>query len=151
MFDAWRRAIEGIVAKHEIDRDAGRIEPDDQGYRLVIASQLGRGAFWELVDREVVENGIAVTMRVTFGYGEINYLTLPRGSTVYLMGAPLGTIHGVPLGDGAQHTMDVLSTLEMRVLLVEPEETVDGDAPFKVASLTWVEGSETHETVHWIF
>lgn len=151
MYDAWVRAVEGILDAHLVTRDAGRLEPDEKGYRLVVAAQLGRGAFWERLALETGPDGPKLIGRITFGYGEINYVSLPRGSTVYLLGHPLGTIFPVELGEGQHYTLDVIETLDFVATFSRPADPVDGDAEYKVDALTWSPGTETHGIVHWIF
>lgn len=151
VFDTWKRQIEGVLTRHEIDRDRGVLEPDPQGYRIVLAAQLGHGAFWEVVGREDDDEGPSLRIRINFGYGEVNYLPLPPGATVYLMGWPLGTIYPVRLGEGRTHEMEILEHLECRVQFRLVDRLVAGDADYKVSRLEWLPETAVHRSVSWVF
>jgi hypothetical protein len=150
-FEAWKRAVRAALERHEVDRDRGVLEPDEQGYRLVRAMQLGRGAFWEVVDLRQGESGPILRIRVNFGYGEISYWRLEAGSTIYLLGWPLGTVHAIELGRGKAHEIDVLEHLDVRVYFTEDEAALPGDAAYKVRRVEWVPDSAVHESVRWVF
>ncbi len=151
VFETWKRQVEGVLARHELDRDRGVLEPDPQGYRLVLATKLGRGAFWEEVGRVDDEEGPALRIRINFGYGEVNYLPLPPGTTVYLLGWPLGTIHPVRLGEGRTHEMEILEHLDCLVHFRRVEPLVAGDATYKVGRIEWLPDSAVHRSVSWVF
>ena len=151
VFETWKRQVTGVLVRHEIDRDRGVLEPDPQGYRLVLATQLGHGAFWEEVGREDDEEGPALRIRINFGYGEVNYLPLPPGTTIYLLGWPLGTIYPIRLGEGRTHEMEVLEHLECVVHFRRVEPLVPGDAVYKVSRLEWLPETAVHRSVSWVF
>jgi hypothetical protein len=152
MFAAWTRAVEGVLRSYERQRDDGVLEPDPQGYQLVEAVQLGRGAFWETLGRGRTDEGRPVLrIRVNFGYGDVNYLTLPAGTTVYLLGHPVGTLHAIQLGRHQRLELDVLEHMDFRVVYGRAEGDVEGDAPWKVDRIEWVPASAVHREVRWIF
>ena len=151
-FVAWSRAVERTFEEYERERDTGTFEPDPQGYRIVRAALLGRGAFWEQVSRSETDEGILLTLRINFGYGDINFRRLSPGTTIYLLGYPLGSVHRIVLGRGERREMEVLEHVEVEVLFVEdPDTRVEGDARYKVARLTWIPESAEHRTVLWEF
>ena len=151
-FRAWSRAVERSFEEYERARERGTFECDAQGYGIVRAALLGRGAFWEQVERRATREGILLRLRINFGYGDINFRTLSPGTTIYLLGHPLGTVHRIVLGRGERREMDVLEHLEVEVLLVDdPEIRVEGDARYKVSRLTWLPETAEHRTVLWEF
>ena len=151
-FTAWSRAVGQTFEEYERDRERGVFGPDPQGYRIVRAALLGRGAFWEQVSRRESAEGVVLTLRINFGYGDINFRTLSSGTTIYLLGHPLGSVHRIVLGRGERREMDVLEHLEVEVLFVDdPDTRVEGDAQHKVSRLTWIPGSAEHRTVLWEF
>ncbi|RMF71750.1 MAG: hypothetical protein D6738_13230 [Acidobacteria bacterium] len=151
VWQTWTRQVEGVLARHEIDRDRGVLEPDPQGYRIVLATQLGHGAFWEEIGREDGPEGPALRIRINFGYGEINYLPLPAGTTVYLLGYPPGKIYPVRLGEGRTHEMDILEHIECIVRFRRVERIVPEDETFKVDRLEWLPETAIHRRVSWVF
>lgn len=151
-FAAWSEAVERTFEEYERERDEGFFEPDPQGYRIVRAALLGRGAFWEQVSRSETDEGILLRLRINFGYGDINFRTLSPGTTIYLLGHPLGSVHRIVLGRGERREMDVLEHLEVEVLFVDdPDTRVEGDARHKVARLAWIPESAEHRVVLWEF
>jgi hypothetical protein len=151
-FDEWVAGVEAALAAWERDRDRGVLDPDPGGYALVRATLLGRGVFWQVGDRREADGGFDVEIKLNFGYGEIPYGTLPAGSTVYLLGYPLGTVYPIVLGEGQEHELDLLEHAWVTARLVEPAgEPVPGDSPLKVRSLAWSTREPEHERVRWIF
>jgi hypothetical protein len=150
-FEGWCRGVKLALERHETDRDQGELIPDPRGYRLVRATQLGRGAFWEQIGRVDGEEGPTLIIRITFGYGEINYLTLEAGTTVYLLGAPVGTIHAIELGRGETHEIDVLEALDMRVHFQRVPNTAEGEPTHRVRRLEWIPESAEAKSVAWVF
>jgi hypothetical protein len=150
-FQAWKHQVSRILDDYEQERDAGSFEPDPTGYKIVRATMLGRGTYWETVG--LFEDGEARVLRIrlNFGYGKIYYGSLPAGTTVYLLGYPLGTVHAVELGHARERKLDVLQHLTVDVRFERVEARLRGDARWQVSRLRWHPDSAEHEQVRWIF
>jgi hypothetical protein len=150
-FETWRRQVLGILYRYESQRESGLFEPDEQGYKLTRAVMLGRGAYWDTL--ELLKDGPdrVLRIRVNFGYGGIPYGSLPRGTVVYLLGYPLGTIYSIELGTGREYELDVLEHLVLDVRLERVEDRVSGDALYQVAGISWLPERAVHEEVSWYF
>jgi hypothetical protein len=150
-FEAWKRQVRGILDEYEREREQGRFEPDPNGYKLVRATMLGRGTFWETL--RLVEDGEdrVLQIQLNFGYGKIYYGSFPRGTMVYLLGYPLGKIYAIELGNAQRRRLDVLEHVAVNVRLERVEARLPGDARYQVSEASWVPGSAVHEQVEWIF
>lgn len=150
-FDAWSSTVETRLALYEDARDSGHFETDDLGYAIARATLVGGGTFWETVLFERSRHTPVLTIRLNFGYGEIYYGDLPRGTTVYLLGYPLGSVRPIVLGGGNSLEMDVLEHLDLRVFFMRAEQAGDGDSRYKVERVEWIPESAQHQVVNWYF
>jgi len=151
VFETWKRQVLRLLLRYERQRETGRLEPDPNGYLIVRATMLGAGTYWETVERRGSAAEPVLRIRLNFGYGEIPYGSLPPGTEVFLLGAPLGTVHRIVLGRGEVHELDLLSHLMIDVRFRRPELTAPGDERYKVAAVAWLPESAVTEHVRWIF
>mgnify|MGYP006302208549 CR=1 FL=1 len=150
-FEVWKRQVSRILDEYERQRDSGAFEPDPTGYKIVRATMLGRGTYWETV--QLLEDGEdrVLRIRMNFGYGKIYYGSLPAGTTVYILGHPLGTVHAIELGHARERELDVLQHLKVELRFEQVEARLPGDARWQVSRLRWLPESAQHEQVRWIF
>ena len=151
-FAAWVRGIEEILQRYERERDGGTFHIDEVGYALVRAAMLGKGTFYEAVGVSGSAETPVLHLRLTFGYSEIPLHTFPRGTTVYMLGNPLGVIHPITIGRDSRRGLEVLDHIELLVLFAHGEEnTVEGDLPYKVERIAWLPDSAVYHEVTWEF
>jgi hypothetical protein len=150
-FQAWKRQVQRILDEYERDREQGYFEPDPTGYELVRATMLGRGTYWETLGLAEDPPDRVLQIRLNFGYGKIYYGSFPRGTTVYLLGHPLGRIYAIELGNAQKRQLDVLEHLVVNVRFERVEARLPGDARYQVSEATWVPESAEHREVEWIF
>ena len=150
-FEEWKRGVLEVVRRYERERDLGRMTLDPRGYTIVRATMVGRGTFWETVGREGTPERPVLRVRLSFGYGEIWYGSLPPLTHVYLLGWPLGTVHHIRIGLGKTYRMDILDHLDLLVRFRRNDGGVPGDAPFKVERVEWDPASAVHREVEWTF
>ncbi|RMG45087.1 MAG: hypothetical protein D6718_08430 [Acidobacteria bacterium] len=151
VFHTWKRQVRGVLDSYESMREEGRLEPDPSGYLVVRATMLGAGTYWETVSLRGGRRAPVLRIRLNFGYGEIPYGTLPAGTEIFLLAAPLGTIHRAVLGQGAVHEFDVLEHLDVEVSFARPELVAPGDEKLKVSRVTWLPDTARSRHVRWIF
>jgi hypothetical protein len=150
-FEAWKRQVQRILDAYEREREQGHFEPDPTGYKLVRATMLGRGTYWETLGLAEDPPDRVLQIRLNFGYGKIYYGSFPRGTTVYLLGHPLGRIYSIELGHARERQLDVLEHLVVNVRFERVEARLPGDARYQVSEATWVPESAEHREVEWIF
>lgn len=151
-FHEWAHGVRAEWKFYEQERGQGIVTLDRRGYRLVRAAMLGRGTFWEVSGREINSQSPALRLRLNFGYGEVNFGQLPLGTTIYMMGHPLGTIHQVSLGRGVRHDFAVLEHLSVLLEFeLTDQQSPPGDAPYKVRRAAWIEGTAEYRDVSWMF
>ncbi len=150
-FEDWTSEVSRRWSRYEKERDEGRFTIDPQGYALVRACLLGSGTYWEAVSYQRDRTYPELIIRLNFGYGEIFYGSLPRGTTVYLLTYPLGTVKPILLGRGVPVSMDVLDHVDLRVQLKRISPRVEGDETFRVARIAFVPDSAQHRRVEWMF
>ena len=76
---------------HREQRDSGHLEFEPDGLILIQALGLGRGTYYETVtSRRTGPGRVELIQEVRLAYGSIDLSRLPRGTTIYLMGMPLG-------------------------------------------------------------
>ncbi len=147
----WTRAVRDVIERYEAQRDEGRFDVDPRGYALVRATRVGRGTFWQVERVEGRADAPVLVLGLNFGYGEIPFGSLPRGTTVYLLGDPLGTVHPIVLGRGKRHEITVLEHAWLTARLARARPSVPGDAPLKVDSVGWAEAPPRSTRVAWVF
>ena len=150
-FEAWKRQVLRILDEYEQEREEGSFEPDPTGYKLVRATMLGRGTYWETLGLAQEGRDRVLQIRLNFGYGKIYYGSFPRGTTVYLLGHPLGTVYSIELGHAERRQLDVLEHLVVELRFQRVEARLPGDARYQVDAARWVPDSAVHRQVEWIF
>jgi hypothetical protein len=107
---------------HLAQRDAGHLEFEPDGLILIQALGLGRGTYYETVTTRRTGSGRAeVIQEVRLAYGSIDLSRLPRGTTIYLMGMPLGKVYHPVLGMGEPAVRQLLERIWLRWDLVRVE------------------------------
>lgn len=125
--EALQRRYEAMVdARYEgwmADRDEGRLQLDPDGIALIRALKLGRGAYYETVasGRTSPERAFLVH-EVRLAYRSIDLSGLPAGTTIYLLGAPLGTVHHPVIGKHEPAGRRLLDRLWIRWDLVQVDD-----------------------------
>ncbi len=108
---------------HQEQRDAGWLVFERDGLILIQALGLGRGTYYETVTARRTGSGRAeVIQEVRLAYGSIDLSRLPRGTTIYLMGMPLGKIYHPVLGAGEAAVRHLLERIWLRWDLVRGQE-----------------------------
>ena len=156
--DAERRAKFDAWAREELDsyldgREAGQVELNGHGLRLVKLFALGRGTFYSGGEQGSLGRGeahIATTLR--FGYAQVNLSGLSPGTTFYLSAAPVGRVHAVRVPSGPREiNVDVLDTVTVDWTLVRTAATAACPAGWTVRSAEPRAGSLTTTDVTWVF
>lgn len=146
-FEAWVDRVERVFREYEEQRDRGRVNVDPDGYMIPLTTRMGRGTFWETTRLSRDGSLTAVELRLNFGYGDIAYGNLPRGTTVFVLTEPLGSVESIVLGRGRVHEMSVLEHLDLRVDLTR---TGGEDRP-QVTGMSWIDRSAVYRSVSWVF
>jgi hypothetical protein len=95
------RRLEQRFHDYEAQRAAGYFLFAPDGFLLIRGLGLGRGAYYETVSVERTGKGRALLIsEVRLAYRSINLSRLPRGTTIYLMGLPMGKIYSPVIGAG---------------------------------------------------
>ena len=96
----FRQAVEARYSTYEKGKDEGRLDFHADGVVLTRALNLGRGAYYETVSIGFPAEGTAVLVQeVRLAYRSIDIFSLPVGTTIYLLGEPLGTIYNPVIGE----------------------------------------------------
>jgi hypothetical protein len=149
-FKAWAGAQYEVYLD---GRDRGRVELEDDAIRLVKLFALGRGTFFEFGPRRLLDGGsVRVPARLRFGYARIDLSRLSPGTTFYLNGVPVGTVHPVRVPSGTGEVrLEVLDRLTVEWTLVREEERGECPEGWTVAAASPVEGSEVSTGITWVF
>ncbi|MCZ6601095.1 MAG: hypothetical protein O7A07_09645 [Acidobacteria bacterium] len=116
---------------HLEQRDSGHFEFEPDGLILIQALGLGRGTYYETVtSRRTGPGRVELIQEVRLAYGSIDLSRLPRGTTIYLMGMPLGKVYHPVLGAGEAAARQLLERIWLRWDLVR------GQGGWRVAGLT---------------
>jgi len=108
---------------HQVQRDTGRLEFEADGLILIQALGLGRGTYYETVTtRRTGPGRWEVIQEVRLAYGSIDLSRLPRGTTIYLMGMPLGKVYRPVLGAEKAAVRRLLERIWLRWDLVHGQE-----------------------------
>ncbi len=150
-WEDWKSGVLAAVRRYERERDEGKMTLDPRGYTIVRATMVGRGTYWETVGREGGADDPVLRVRLSFGYGEIWYGSLPPLTHVYLLGWPLGTVHHIRIGLGKTYRMDVLDHLDLLVHFRRVKPRRPDEATWKVDRVTWDPASAVHRQVEWTF
>lgn len=149
-FAPWARAE---YERYLEGRDAGFVEMSGHGIALVKLFALGRGTFARF-DYPVAAGQGAYTLRaeLRFGYEALDLSAFSPGTTFYLTGVPVGTVHPVEVPRRYREvTLEVLDTLEVEWTLVPSPPSEGCPAGWAVASVIPVEGSARTAVLTWTF
>jgi hypothetical protein len=109
---AFSALLDARHAAYLQGRDAGHLELDPDGIVLIRALNLGRGTYYEPVEISFQGADQArLVMEVRLAYRSINVSSLPSGTVIYLLGAPLGTVYHPELGAREPAARRLLETL----------------------------------------
>lgn len=149
-FHQWARAE---FDAYYTGRDEGRIDLTSSGIVMVKAFTLGKGTFYNLgAVRSAGEGVLEVDMPIRFAYGDINISGLNPGTTFYVCGYPLGTMHSVTIPRRpAEERREVLNAIVVRWTLIRQEAAGGCEDRWSVNSVEPVSGTEEHERLVWIF
>lgn len=116
----FRQYAEARYAAYEAGKDEGHLEFQPVGIVLARALNLGRGAYYETIDVQFPDADRAVLIQeVRLAYRSIDTASLPRGTTIYLMGEPLGTIYNPVIGARQPAARRLLEKVWLRWSLVK--------------------------------
>ncbi|MFQ5669019.1 MAG: hypothetical protein ACE5HD_00710 [Acidobacteriota bacterium] len=128
----YLRLLDRRQAAYLQDRETGRLSFHADGVVLVRALNLGRGVYYQTVEERFPEPGRAVLIQeVRLAYRFIDLSRLPPGTTIYLLGMPLGRIYRPVIGGDRPAARRLLDTVWIRWNLVK----VDGR--WRVESVGW--------------
>jgi hypothetical protein len=150
-FESWALAL---YDSYREGRDEGWVELDSQGLVLVKLFALGNGTFFTQTGTSSRGPDVRLlTSEVRFGYGNVDLSRFSPGTTFYVAGVPVGRVHAIRVPAGSEEvTVEVLETIRLEWTLLRAP---DGQSPcgggWKVASLDWVEDSESSMEVTWLF
>lgn len=149
-FESWVLAQIGDYLEA---RDAGSVDLDEQGIKLVRLFVLGRGTYFSLDEQRRIADGVVrVRGPVSFGYSRIDLSGFSTGTTFYVAGSPVGRIHAIRIPTGsARISADVLTEIELEWTLVRRQAGPACDAGWAVASVAPVAGSEKSRELTWEF
>lgn len=138
---------------YESGRDAGFVEPDEQGIALTKTLALGRGTYFELSrPLQAGPDGLRVRMDLRMGYGAMPLSRFSPGTTFYVCGVPLGRIHAVKVpARSTEVAAEVLETVGLEWSLVWREAGEGCPARWTVAAVAPIEGSITSRDITWVF
>ncbi len=115
-----------------------------KGVSLIKGCMIGMGTFFTYERITVQDNRAEVVMRLALGYPDKNY-DFPIGTTVYLMGIPLGTVYAIEIGRTPRRRWEFLKNLDILWNL----EKIDGD--WAITSVTPFEDTVRSVTVEQSF
>ena len=116
---AYEEMLDGRYEAYRTGRDAGRLEFTPDGVVLIRALNLGRGTYYETTATEEPDPGRArLIQEVRLAYRAINLSSLPAGTTIYLLGLPLGTVYQPVIGNREPAVRQVLERIWLRWDLV---------------------------------
>jgi hypothetical protein len=149
-FEAWARAQYEVYLD---GRDGGRVELEGEGIRAVKLFSMGGGTFFEFdAPRRLDADSLRLPVHLRFGYAQLDLSRLSPGTTFYLSGVPVGTVHPVRVPSEAREIrLEVLDRVTVEWTLVRDEDQGGCAGGWKVASVVPVEGSEVATEVTWVF
>jgi len=107
---------------YQAQQAAGYLLFARDGFLLLRGLGLGRGAYYETVSVQGAGEGRAVLIQeVRLAYRSIDLSRLPRGTTIYLMGLPVGKIYSPVIGTGEPAARQLLERLWLRWDLVRED------------------------------
>lgn len=109
---------------YQAQREAGFLLFAPDGFLLIRGLSLGRGAYYETVSVKGAGEGRALLIQeVRLAYRSINLSHLPRGTTIYLMGLPMGKIYSPVIGAGEPAARRLLERVWLGWTLVREDGT----------------------------
>jgi hypothetical protein len=149
-FENWAAAQYALYLD---GRDAGQVELEPHGIQLVKLFALGRGTFSEF--GPVLSLGAhtrQVRAELTFGYAQINLSRFSPGTTIYLAGAPAGTVHAVRVPrDAREIHVDALESVSVEWTVARSPARPGCPARWTVAAVEVVPGTERSGELTWMF
>jgi len=149
-FRAWATArLEQYLA----GRDRGRVEPDGDAIVTVKLLALGRGTFFEFEPvRHVGAEGLRVPVSLRLGYAQLDLSRFSPGTTFYLSGAPLGTVHAVRVPwDSREIRLEVLDRITIEWTLIRQSAGDGCPGGWAVAAVEPLAGTEATTEITWVF
>lgn len=147
-FRAW---VEDRIQGYDEGRDAGWVEPQDDGVGLVKLLALGRGTFYAVTHVDSLGQGaVRARMELRFGYPSIDLSGFPPGTTLYLAGAPPGRVQVVRVPERGEVRARVLESVDLDWVLVPNADEGCGSA-LAIVSVRAVPESVREEDVVWTF
>jgi len=149
-FESWARAQYDLYLR---GREGGWIDLDGEPIPLVKLFALGRGAFYTYgPSSETAPGSLRITTTIRFGYPQVDLSRLSPGTTFYLSGMPVGTVHPVQVPSGPREIrLEVLDTVAVDWELTRSEPAGGCEGGYAVASAVPVAGSATSTEVTWVF
>jgi hypothetical protein len=116
---AYEEMLDSRHEAYATGRDEGWLEFTPDGVVLIRALNLGRGTYYETTATEETGPGRArLIQEVRLAYRAIDLSTLPAGTTIYLLGLPLGTVYRPVIGGREPAVRQVLERIWLRWELV---------------------------------
>jgi hypothetical protein len=104
---------------YQAQQAAGYLLFARDGFLLIRGLGLGQGAYYETVSVEGAGKDRAILVQeVRLAYRSIDLSRLPRGTTIYLMGMPVGKIYSPVIGAGEPAARRLLERIWLRWDLV---------------------------------
>jgi hypothetical protein len=147
-FGAW---VKDRLRGYYEGRDAGWVEPADDGIALVKLLALGHGSFYDVTRVESLGDGaVRARTEVRLGYSSIDLSGFPPGTTLYLCGAPPGRVEVVRVPERGEVRARVLRSADVEWDLVPRTDGRCGRG-LAVASVRVLAESVREEDVTWVF
>ena len=146
--ETFTRLTELRLAAYEAAKVSGTLELGPDGIGLIKGLGMGRGVFYQIRDTEIAGERASLRLEVNLGYGFHPFESYPEGTTIYLMGMPVGRFLGPVRGTEAGKKLDVLGGLEL-VCALERDPDAGHPTGWRVRSLESVPGSERPDQVTW--
>lgn len=149
-FAAWARAQYDVYRE---GRDRGWVELDGDAIRTVKLFSLGRGTFFEFDPAQRLDaDSMLLPVQLRFGYGQLDLSRLSPGTTFYLNGVPVGSVHPVRVPSRAREIrLEVLDRVTVEWTLVREERQGGCPGGWAVSSAIPLEGSELTTEITWVF
>jgi len=134
-------------------RDLGQVELEPHGIQLVKLFALGRGTFSEFGPvRAEGAHTRRVRADLRFGYAQIDLSRFSPGTTIYLAGAPAGTVRSVRVPrDAREIRVDALETVTVEWTVVRSPARPGCPGRWTVAAVEPVPGTERSTDLTWMF
>ena len=107
---------EARIDSYEQAKSTGRLPMVDDGIDLIQGLAIGKGIYYRFDEVRLEEGGVHAVgiLEVIPDYDPRRLRGLPRGTRIYLMGDPLGTLETLKLGtDPEEQTVRVVETIRL--------------------------------------